>query len=393
MKDFIYEGNVRVIYGAGQLDYVVDEIARLGKKVLIVPTGSFVKAGHLNEFTERLCARKITPVILENISGPMLSKVNEGIAICKKESIEVMIGIGGGVCMDLAKAIAFGALHQETPMEKYLTYELSTEGLSHLPIVTIPTNPMSGSETNADVQITLDDSGLQVGCPVGYAAFTWLNPEYVMSLPNSVLIKGQMTAFVQTSCNYLNKYRSVLAERYAEGSMKAVLSALRDSIADPTDLDARGTLMLNSALSLSGIQDLGREIDFVPYPLQSFAQRYLDLSYPEALTGLFPYWLKAIYRASDDKEIFYNYFEEILQVSTKDKDDKVILQEALSALMELYREFGIATCYKELRENPKNRAKLEEIIDSFGPMTSQFMELTTEKLADIIEEAIEGNLK
>ncbi len=34
----------------------------------------------------------------------------------------------------------------------------------------------------------------------------------------------------------------------------------------------RGTLLLNSALALSGINDLGRE--FAPYLLQSFAQRY-----------------------------------------------------------------------------------------------------------------------
>ena len=46
--------------------------------------------------------------------------------------------------------------------------------------------------------------------------------------------------------------------------------------------------------------------------------------------------------------------------------------------------------YKELKENPHARKKLMEIIDSFGPMQSLFMEITTEKLADIIEEAIEG---
>ena len=46
--------------------------------------------------------------------------------------------------------------------------------------------------------------------------------------------------------------------------------------------------------------------------------------------------------------------------------------------------------YKELKENPHDRKKLMEIIDSFGPMQSLFMEITTEKLADIIEEAIEG---
>lgn len=271
--------------------------------------------------------------------------------------------------MDLAKAIAFGACHPEIPMEKYLTYEVSTEGLSHLLVVTIPTNPMSGSETNADVQITLDESKVQVGCSVGFASFTWLNPEYVMSLPVSVLVKGQMTVFVQTFCNYLNRYRSILAEHYAEASMKTVLSCLRTAIKDPQNVDARGTLMLNSALSLSGIHDLGREIDFVPYPLQSFAQRYLGLSYPEALTGLFPYWLQTIYSASEEKEI---------------------LKEAISALKSLYKEFGIATAYKELREDPKDRARLEGIIASFGPMQSQFLELTTGKLADVIEIAIAG---
>lgn len=46
--------------------------------------------------------------------------------------------------------------------------------------------------------------------------------------------------------------------------------------------------------------------------------------------------------------------------------------------------------YKELKGNPHDRKKLMEIIDSFGPMQSLFMEITTEKLADIIEEAIEG---
>lgn len=49
-----------------------------------------------------------------------------------------------------------------------------------------------------------------------------------------------------------------------------------------------------------------------------------------------------------------------------------------------------ASQYKELKENPHDRKKLMEIIDSFGPMQSLFMEITTEKLADIIEEAIEG---
>ena len=393
MKDFIYDGGVRIIYSTNQVKLVVEEIAKLGKRVLIVPTGSFIAGGHLDEFKESLSSVEIESFLLKSGREPLLSKVNEGIAICVKEQIQTVVGIGGGVSMDLAKAIAFGALHTDVPMEKYLTYEISTEGLSHLPVVTVPTNPMSGSETNADVQITLDATGQQVGCPVGKAVFTWLNPVYMMSLPNTVLVYGQMTAFVQLSINYLNLTRSVLAEHYAEGSMKTILECLRRCLADAEDVEARGTLLLNSALSLSGINDLGREPEFIPYPLQSFAQRYLGLNYSQALTGLFPYWLKEIYRASSNKEIFYRYFVEILGINTLEKEDEALLQEALGALRKLYQEFGIAFTYGELASDPKDRSRLIGIIDSFGPMPCHIMPVTAEKLADMIEDAISGRVE
>lgn len=98
--------------------------------------------------------------------------------------------------------------------------------------MTIPTNPMSGSETNADVQITLDGTGLQAGCPMGKPVLTWLNPVFAVTLPNKTLTYGQMTAFVQLSINYLNLSRSPLAEHYAVASMQTILECLRRSLAD-----------------------------------------------------------------------------------------------------------------------------------------------------------------
>lgn len=392
MKDFIYNGDLHIIYGSDQQEHFAQEIAKLGKKLLIVPTGSFVREGYYEDLKNSLSAAGMEISCLDAGKTPLLSRVKKGIAICLENNIQVILGIGGGVSMDLAKAIAFGSLHADIPMEKYLTYEISTENLPHLPVVTIPTNPMSGSETNADVQITLDETGLQAGCPVGKPAFTWLNPVYMYSLPDHILASGQMTAFVQLSINYLNLTRSVLAEHYAEGAMKTILECLRRSLADHDDLEARGTLLLNSALSLSGINDFGREPEFIPYPLQSFAQRYLGLNYPQALTGLFPYWLKEIYRASNDKGIFYRYFQEILHVEISDKEEETLLQEAFQALKKLYREFGISFTYGDLAKDPKDHQKLVDIIDSFGPMPCHIMPVTTAKLAHIIEDAIIGNL-
>lgn len=392
MKDFVYESGVRIIYGADQMQMVAEETAKLGQRVLIVTAGSFVAGGHYEVLEKALQTSGLTVTCLPAGKKPLLSKVNEGVGICQKEEIQVVLGVGGGVSMDLAKAIAFAASNLETPLEKYLTYELSAEGRPMLPVVTIPTNPMSGSETNPDIQITLDESGMQVGCGVGKAVFTWLNPDYAMSIPDKILTYGQMTSFVQLSLNYLNLSRAPLAEHYAEASMKTILECLRRSLSDKQDKEARGNLLLSSALALSGINDLGREMEFIPYPLQSFAQRYLGLDYPQALTGLFPYWMKEIYRASEDKSIFRRYFSEILGVSVEGKAEETLLQDALAALKKLYQEFGIPFSYGEIRENPNKHGKLVEMIASFGPMPCRIMLVTAETLADIIEDAIEGNL-
>ena len=54
MKDFVYDGEVRIIYGADQRKMVAEEIAKLGKKLLIVPTGSFCSGGHFEELKNSL---------------------------------------------------------------------------------------------------------------------------------------------------------------------------------------------------------------------------------------------------------------------------------------------------------------------------------------------------
>ena len=210
MLDFVYYGGVPIFYGAGQLPAVVKELTKLGTRLLAVSTGSFIANGHYEELERSLTAAGLQVFSMNAGKQPLLSKVQEGAWLCAENRIDAVLGIGGGVSMDLGKAIAFAARNTDVPMEKFLTYEVPAEGRPMLPVVTIPTNPMSGSETNGDIQITLDESGLQAGCPAGRAVFTWLNPEYVMSLPDHILAYGQMTSFVQQSINYLNLTRSPL---------------------------------------------------------------------------------------------------------------------------------------------------------------------------------------
>ena len=47
MQDFVYNSNVKIIYGENQLPLVIKEMKKIGNKLLIVSTNSFISGGHL----------------------------------------------------------------------------------------------------------------------------------------------------------------------------------------------------------------------------------------------------------------------------------------------------------------------------------------------------------
>ena len=81
MKDFIYDGSVRIYYGASQIETVVQEIGKLGKQLLVVPTGSFLAGGHYEKLKRALTDAGLQLTYLNAGKQPLLSKVNEGIRL------------------------------------------------------------------------------------------------------------------------------------------------------------------------------------------------------------------------------------------------------------------------------------------------------------------------
>lgn len=294
MLDFIHQSPVKIIFGESNLPAVMEETRRYGKCVLLVLGGeSFRKNGYYEVLTTALNNANMEIFEMSGIKTPILSKVREGIALCLEKKIDVILGIGGGTCMDMAKAIAFGVPRKED-IWGYFTGEFHGNGLSHLPVGTIVTFPSSGSELDPDVQITNDETGKPMGLDCIYPDFAWLNPAFMMSIDTENLVKGQITAFVQLSLGYLGVERSEVSERVSLALMKSILDNLRKSIESPLNKESRANLMLASALTVSGVSTYGKDGDWAIYPLQSVMQSVCQVPYTISLAVLFPYWLDMV---------------------------------------------------------------------------------------------------
>lgn len=288
--------------------------------------------------------------------------------------------------MDLAKTIAFG-VKQTTDIWDILSYAKSPDTMKHLPVGTIVTFPSSGSDMNGSTQITNDETGENAGLAEVYPNFSWQNPEYMLSIENEALISAQMTAYVQLALGYIGLGKSDIAENTSLALMNTLLDNLDKAIADSNDVDARSTLMTISALTVNGLTTLGKAGDWVLYPLNAIVMDYCNVAYKPCITVIFPYWIKMIY---DGQEEINSYFNKAFDVVIEGREKKDILKDGLKVIFKLYRKYNLPINYSEIHEVKENSEALQESLEMPAGMQSIYTELTTEKVMQMINEAIHG---
>ena len=385
--EFTYYNPVKLFHGATKIGEVAEEVKSFGDKVLLITGGeSFHKNGYFDKLKTELEEKNVQIYEISGNRKPLLSTVRKGMELVKAENISSILGIGGGVCMDLAKTIAFG-VKQTTDIWDILSYAKSLDTMEHLPVGTIVTFPSSGSDMNGSFQIANDDTGENVGLAEVYPNFSWQNSEYMLSIENEALISAQMTAYVQLALGYIGLGKSDIAENTSLALMNTLLDNLDKAIADSNDVDARSTLMTISALTVNGLTTLGKAGDWVLYPLNTIVMDYCNVAYKPCITVIFPYWIKMIY---DGQEEINSYFNKAFDVVIEGREKKDILKDGLKAIFKLYRKYNLPINYSEIHEVKENSEALQESLEMLAGMQSIYTELTTEKVMQMINEAIHG---
>src|SRR5690625_1172396 len=111
MDNFIFRNTTKLLFGKGQIEALTKEVSRYGKKILLVYGGGSIKRnGIYDEVMGKLEEADAEVIELGGVEpNPRLSTVHEGVEICKREGIELLLAVGGGSTIDCTKAIAVGA--------------------------------------------------------------------------------------------------------------------------------------------------------------------------------------------------------------------------------------------------------------------------------------------
>jgi alcohol dehydrogenase class IV len=177
--------------------------------------------------------------------------------VARRHGADVVLGFGGGSCLDLAKVLALLLAHGGEPADYY------GEGLVPgpvAPVVAVPTTAGTGSEVTPVAVVTDPSRTIKVGIssPHLIPAVAVCDPELTVSCPRAVtaaagadaLTHGieAFTAVRRTPTPELSRERvfvgtNALTDLFAIEAVRAVAAHLQRACDVPDDLEARSGMM------------------------------------------------------------------------------------------------------------------------------------------------------
>jgi alcohol dehydrogenase len=245
-------------FGCGQRVGVGRVAALLGKRVLVCTDARFAASEDMPPILASLSQQGLRVEVFAD-TQPELPV--EGIYACvarfKSFQPDVIIGLGGGSCMDLAKLVALLLAHQGSLDQYYGEFKVPGP---IVPVIAIATTAGTGSEVTPVAVVGDDARDLKVGISsphlIPHTAIC--DPELTVSCPRGLTALSAADALThaieaftairhpQTPDLPMERVfvgKNAFSDNYALEAIKAIANWLPRGVADGSDMEARSKLM------------------------------------------------------------------------------------------------------------------------------------------------------
>ena len=383
IKDFNFYAPTRVVFGRESEEQLPQLIQQYGGgKVLVhFGGGSARRSGLLDKVEKMLSEAGIDYVELGGVvPNPLLSKVREGIELCKKEHVNFILAVGGGSVIDSAKAIGYGVGY---PGDVWDFWNGKAVPQSCLPIGVMLTIPAAGSEMSSSCVITNDEGMLKrgVNSDLCRCKFAIMNPERTYTLPPYQTAAGATDIMMHTMERYFSKYEdAMLTDAIAEALLKTVMTAAKEVMVVPDDYKHRAAIMWASSLSHNDLTECGTEKDFACHKLEHELSGMFGVTHGAGLAAIWGSWARYVM----DKHLtrFVKFAVNVMGVMQDFTDPRATALRGIEAMEQFFKSIGMPICIEDLLNRQITEDEIDELVDKCsrdGKMNIGAMEVLTPK--------------
>lgn len=238
-----YAQTCPIIYGVGTIGVLGEEVKNLGcTKVMVVSDENVTKQEAYIKSKQSLLEAGLKIIeFAKIIPDPPDDIINQGGEIAKTEQIDGIVAIGGGSPMDAAKGINV-LINNPGPVNQYFGNPFYTPGV---PVVMVVTTAGTGSESTS-IGVITDTAHHVKNSVICNATLGILDPEATLTVPSELTAVTGMDIFAHAAEAVTAKIPNPKSELLAVEAIKKVMANLPLALADGTNINARGELLLAS---------------------------------------------------------------------------------------------------------------------------------------------------
>ena len=306
------------------------------KNIVVISGPSLFKHGTTSMVTDILDKENINyELFIDTKPNPTVKNVEDALDVVKKNNADVIIAVGGGSVIDVAKAV--GVLYKNTNVASVRELEgvVTTKNKS-LPVIAIPTTHGTAAEVTINYVITDEDRKKKMVCcdPNSVPFVALVDSELMEMLPEKVAASTGMDALTHAIEGYITRNRNELANTFHLEAIKKIFKYLPAAVneKDKSAIEQMALAQYEAGMGFSNV-GLGL-VHAMSHPLSAV----YDMPHGLANTLLLPTVMKY------NGEICYEEFREILIAigeDAKNLDKNEVIDLFVTKLITLSNEVGI----------------------------------------------------
>ncbi len=252
LADFAFSTVPHLVSQSGAVSKLGELIASRfpsARRALVVTDPGFLRTGLVDGPAKSLEQAGLAVHIYSDVvADPPEHVVLAAVDAARAFDCDIVIGLGGGSSMDVAKLIAVLAGSGQAIRQ---IYGIGNVTGHRLPLVQIPTTAGTGSEvTNISIVTTGETTKMGVVAPQLYADMAILDATLTLGLPPAITAATGIDAMVHAIEAYTSKHKkNVMSDSLARQALALLSANLIKAVEDGGNMTARQGMLLGACLA------------------------------------------------------------------------------------------------------------------------------------------------
>jgi alcohol dehydrogenase len=233
----------------GSVSILAELLERHGRRVLLVTDEHLCSTPGFRTVTAALASANARVRIISDIlPEPTVDAIENAFERTKDEMPQIVVGVGGGSVIDVAKAICI-LFANEGPISRYDGLDIYTN--RPLPLIAIPSTAGTGSEmsTSLNATDTRRNAKLSIRHRWNRATVAILDPNIISGIPRSVAIFPAIDAVTHALEAYVSREANPLSDAYSLEALRLCGENFEQFLADTSNLEHAQAMQIAAALA------------------------------------------------------------------------------------------------------------------------------------------------